>query len=62
MSADSANYGRRPEVVSDAAVAAAGAVSEALEWVERARGELYTFHQLRGRADLLLGQACDKTA
>jgi hypothetical protein len=51
---------RRPDGVDDATVEAVGAVSEALEWVERARGQLYTFHQLMGRADLLLGQACDK--
>lgn len=50
----------RPEGVDDATVEAVGAVSEALEWVERARGELYSFHQLMGRADLLLGEACDK--
>jgi hypothetical protein len=50
----------RPDGVDDATVAAVGAVSEALEWVERARGELYSFHQLMGRADLLLGEACDK--
>lgn len=35
-------------------------VSEALEWVEQARGELYSFHQLMGHADELLGAACDK--
>ena len=35
-------------------------VSEALEWVERARGHLYSFHQLMGHGDLLLGEACDK--
>ncbi|MEO3757175.1 hypothetical protein ABGB19_02635 [Mycobacterium sp. B14F4] len=51
---------RRPEGTDDATVEAVGAVSEALEWVERARGELYSFHQLMGRADLLLGEACDK--
>lgn len=50
----------RPDGVDDATVEAVGAVSEALEWVERARGELYSFHQLMGRADLLLGEACDK--
>ncbi len=52
--------GRRPAGVDDQTVEAAGAVSEALEWVERARGHLYSFHQLMGRADLLLGEACDK--
>jgi hypothetical protein len=52
--------GRRPDGVSDETVEAAGAVSEALEFVERARGHLYSFHQLIGHADLLLGEACDK--
>ncbi len=51
---------QRPDGMDDATVEAVGAVSEALEWVERARGELYSFHQLMGRADLLLGEACDK--
>ena len=50
----------RPLGVDDATVEAVGAVSEALEWVERARGLLYEFHQLMGHADLLLGEACDK--
>ncbi|MEH3143652.1 MAG: hypothetical protein PGN37_26645 [Mycobacterium kyogaense] len=44
---------------SDATVEAVGKVTEALEWVERARGHLYSFHQLMGHADLLLGEACD---
>lgn len=52
--------GRRPEGLDDATVEAVGAVSEALECVERARGSLYSFHQLIGHADLLLGEACDK--
>ncbi|MGE2725469.1 hypothetical protein [Mycolicibacterium pulveris] len=55
-----ANKGRRPEGLDDATVEAVGAVSEALECVERARGDLYSFHQLIGHADLLLGEACDK--
>jgi hypothetical protein len=50
----------RPDGMDDATVEAVGAVSEALECVERARGELYAFHQLMGHADLLLGDACDK--
>lgn len=49
----------RPEGASDATVEAVGKVSEALEWVERARGRLYDFHQLMGHADLLLGEAAD---
>ena len=34
-------------------------MTEALEFVERARGHLYSFHQLIGHADLLLGEAAD---
>ena len=50
---------RRPAGVDDATVEAVGKVTEALEWVERARGRLYDFHQMSGHADLLLGEACD---
>ncbi len=57
---DAATPRRRPAGVDDATVEAVGAVTEALEWVERARGHLYSFHQLMGRADLLLGEACEK--
>lgn len=45
---------RRPDGASDELVEAAGAFSEALERLERARGHLYSFHQLVGRADLML--------
>ena len=48
---------RRPEGVGDADVKALGLLSEALETVERARGHLYTFHQLSGHADLQLQDA-----
>ena len=34
-----------------------GKATEALEYVERARGHLYAFHQLIGRADLLFEEA-----
>ncbi len=44
---------------SDETVDAVGKVSEALEYVERARGHLYSFHQLIGRADLLLGEGAE---
>ena len=50
----------RPDGISDATIAAVGKVTEALEWVERARGHLYEFHQLAGHADLLLGEAADE--
>lgn len=43
--------------MSDTAVAALGALSKALETTERARGHLYSFHQLTGTADLQLDEA-----
>ncbi|NYE39162.1 hypothetical protein [Streptomyces fulvorobeus] len=51
---------RRPDGVSRASVEALGSLSEAFETVEQARGHLYAFHQLSGRADLLLGEAVEK--
>ena len=51
---------RRPDGVDDATVEASGKLSEALEWVERARGHLYSFHQLIGRADFLAEEAADQ--
>ena len=50
---------RRPAGVDDDTVEAVGKLSEALEWIERARGRLYDFHQLSGHADLLVGDAAD---
>jgi hypothetical protein len=52
-----ADEGRRPDGVGNETIEAVGKVSEALEFVERARGHLYSFHQLMGHADLLLGEA-----
>ncbi|MBS3941874.1 MAG: hypothetical protein KG028_13030 [Actinobacteria bacterium] len=49
----------RPDGVDDATVAAVGRIGEAYEWVVRARGTLYTFHQQMGRADLLLGEGIE---
>jgi len=50
---------RRPDGATDEVVAATGKVSEALEWIERARGRLFDFHQMMGRADFLFGDAAD---
>ncbi|MFD9548925.1 hypothetical protein ACFWBG_16165 [Nocardia salmonicida] len=50
---------RRPVGVDSSTVAAVGKLSEALETTERARGHLYSFHQLTGGADLVLGEAVD---
>jgi len=50
---------RRPDGVDDDTVAAVGKLSEAMEWVERARGRLYDFHQMMGHADLLAGDAAE---
>jgi hypothetical protein len=46
----------RPDLDDDT-VAALGSLSEALETVEQARGLLYGFHQLTGKADRLLQDA-----
>jgi hypothetical protein len=46
----------RPDGAGDGAVEAAGKMSEALETLERARGHLYSFHQLLGETDLKLDE------
>ncbi len=51
---------RRPPGVDDDTVAAVGAVSEALEWLERARGRLYDFHQMVGHLDATMGEAAEQ--
>lgn len=50
---------RRPDGLDDDTVAALGKLSEAMEWIERARGRLYDFHQMSGHADLLVGEAVE---
>jgi len=47
----------RPPGTDDATIQALGRLSEALEVVEQARGHLYAFHQLVGKADRTLGEA-----
>ena len=47
----------RPENMDDATVTALGKLSAALETAEDARGNLYAFHRLSGRADLDLQAA-----
>jgi hypothetical protein len=49
----------RPDL-DDATVAALGSLSESLETLEQARGLLYGFHQLTGKADRLLQGAVDQ--
>jgi|SRR5215208_4288552 len=49
----------RPETASDTAVEAAGKMSEALETLERARGHLYSFHQLIGETDFKLDEVLE---
>ena len=51
---------RRPDGLDDATVEAVGRLTEALETVERARGHLYSFHQLTGEADFKIGDAVDQ--
>jgi len=50
------NDHKRPDGAGDGAVEAAGKMSEALETLERARGHLYSFHQLIGETDLKLDE------
>lgn len=48
-----------PEGVDAKTVEAVGKLTEALETTERARGHLYSFHQLTGKADFEVGDAVD---
>ncbi len=57
MSVDDAHT--RPPGTSDATVEAVGKLSEALEVIEDARGQLFGFHRKVGMADLALGEAVD---
>lgn len=50
---------RRPEGVSDDAVAVVGKLAEAVETIERARGHLYAFHQMTGYADEMFDEVVD---
>jgi hypothetical protein len=49
----------RPAGVDDATVEAVGKLTEALETVIQARGQLYAFHQTTGSADLQLDKAVE---
>jgi len=51
---------RAPDGVPDDVVEAVGGVTAAFEVIEHARGMLYAFHRLVGRADSELGQALDQ--
>lgn len=48
-----------PPGVDDATVEAVGRLTDALETTERARGHLYSFHQLTGEADFKIGDAVE---
>lgn len=50
---------QRPEGAPDGLVEAVGKASEAMEYLIRARGHLYSMHQLIGRVDFLFGDAAD---
>ncbi len=50
---------RRPGGLDDGTVEALGKLSAALESTERARGHLYSFHQLTGKADFELDEAVE---
>lgn len=48
-----------PEGISEETIEGVGRLSEAFEYIERAKGHLYSFHQLMGRADFLVEEAAD---
>ena len=48
-----------PEGVSETTIEGVGKLSEGFEYIERAKGHLYSFHQLMGRADFLVEEAAD---
>jgi hypothetical protein len=50
---------RIPDGLDERTVEAVGKLTEALETTERARGHLYSFHQLTGKADFEIGDAVD---
>jgi hypothetical protein len=50
---------RVPDGVDELTVEAVGKLTEALETTERARGHLYSFHQLTGSADFEVGEAVE---
>lgn len=50
-------FREQPSTADDRVIDAVGRASEALEYVERARGHLYAMHQLTGRADFLFEEA-----
>lgn len=47
------------EALDEETIEAVGKLSEAMETVEVARGHLYAFHQLSGRADFQVGDAVE---
>ena len=49
----------RPEGTADGVVEAVGKASEAMEYLIRARGHLYSWHQLTGSADAGLDRAVE---
>lgn len=49
-----------PSDADRATIEAVGRLTEALETIERARGHLYSFHQLTGEGDFKLGDAVDE--
>ncbi len=48
---------RVPDGVSEETIQGVGKLSEGFEYIERAKGHLYSFHQLMGRADFLVEEA-----
>ena len=53
---------QRPSGLDDETVAGVGKLTEALEWIERAKGRLFDFHQMIGHADAMIEEAADQLA
>jgi hypothetical protein len=57
---DGPDAAHRYDDVDDATIEALGTLSEGMEYMERARGHLFSFHQLTGTSDLKFGKAVEQ--
>lgn len=57
MEQDGPDAAHQYDDVDSATIEALGTLSEGMEYMERARGHLFSFHQLTGTSDLKFGEA-----
>ena len=60
MTEDASDLERRPSGVDDATVEALGTLAAAWDYVEMARGHLFSFHKLMASVDRKLGEATEE--